>query len=84
MDAQPHTFYQNFTLGLLESKTCVGWHWFQYMDNDPANNKTDPSNRDSNKGLYNVDYEPYTPLLEQMKSLNQQIYALIDYFDGSR
>lgn len=24
--------YQNYTLALLESKYCVGWHWFKYMD----------------------------------------------------
>ena len=29
-------FDQNFTLGLLESGACVGWHWFKYMDNDPG------------------------------------------------
>ncbi len=28
------SFYQNFALGLLESKVCVGWHWFKYSDND--------------------------------------------------
>jgi hypothetical protein len=28
-------FYQNFALALLESGTCLGWHWFKYMDNDP-------------------------------------------------
>ncbi|UCF16950.1 MAG: hypothetical protein JSW59_05715, partial [Phycisphaerales bacterium] len=28
-------FYQHFTLGLLESKSCVGWHWFKYRDNNP-------------------------------------------------
>ena len=38
-------FYQNFTLALLESKGCVGWHWFRYMDNDPADLTADPSNR---------------------------------------
>ena len=28
-------FYQNFALKLIESKVCVGWHWFTYQDNDP-------------------------------------------------
>ena len=27
-------YYQKYTLGLLESKVCVGWHWFRYSDND--------------------------------------------------
>ncbi|MBQ7294040.1 MAG: agarase, partial [Clostridia bacterium] len=28
-------FYQNFTLRLLEAKNCIGWLYFQYIDNDP-------------------------------------------------
>ena len=42
---------------------------------------TDPSNRDSNKGIVNLRYEPYADLLAAMKSLNANIYALADYFD---
>jgi hypothetical protein len=74
-------FYQNFTLGLLESKGCVGWTWFKYADNDPLDTASDPSNRDSNKGVVNDKYEPYVPLLHAMGELNQRIYALADYFD---
>ena len=76
-------FYQNFTLGLLESKVCVGWHWFRYSDNDPEDTSVDPSNHDSNKGIVNSRYEPYAPLLAAMKPLNERIYALADYFDQS-
>jgi len=75
-------FYQNFTLALLESRSCVGWHWFKYVDNDPADTKVDPSNRDSNKGVVNNRYEPYLPLLDAMKQLNLRAYALVDYFDN--
>lgn len=32
-------FYENFTLGLLQSKDCVGWHWFKYVDNDPTDTR---------------------------------------------
>ena len=74
-------FYQNFTLGLLETKCCVGWHWFKYYDNDPTDTKTDPSNRDSNKGIVNVRYEPYEPLLAAMKQLNRTVYPLTEFFD---
>jgi len=74
-------FYQNFTLALLESKNCIGWHWFKYLDNDPDDLTTDPSNRDSNKGIVNLRYEPYAELMAAMKSLNANIYALADYFD---
>jgi len=74
-------FYQNFVLGLLQAKGCVGWHWFKYADNDPADTKADPSNVDSNKGIVTNRYEPYKPLLELMKELNERAYGLIDHFD---
>ena len=74
-------FYQNFTLDLLESKGCVGWTWFKYADNDPLDTTTDPSNRDSNKGIVNDEYEPYPPLLHAMAALNQRVYPLAGYFD---
>jgi hypothetical protein len=77
-------FYQNFALGLLESKVCVGWHWFRYSDNDSTDKSVDPSNRDSNKGIVNNRYEPYGPLLESMEQLNTRIYSLVDYFDRVR
>jgi hypothetical protein len=72
--------YQHFTLGLLESKYCVGWHWFKYMDNDPTVS-AEPSNTDGNKGILRINYEPYVPLVEKMKELNLRVYNLIDYFD---
>jgi hypothetical protein len=75
-------FYQNFTLGLLESKVCVGWHWFKYADNDPLEPGTEPSNRDSNKGIVTSLYEPYPALLDEMKPLNDRVYSLADYFDN--
>jgi hypothetical protein len=77
-------FYQNYVLALVESKTVVGWHWFKYMDNDPADLSTDPSNRDSNKGIVSIRYEPYAPLVDLMKALNRNVYALADYFDSRR
>jgi len=74
-------FYQNFTLALLESKHCVGWHWFKYRDNNPLDTSTDPSNRDSNKGIVNWNFQPYTPLMNAQKEINTNAYNLIDYFD---
>lgn len=35
----------------------------------------------SNKGIVNATYQPYPTLLKAMKSLNQTIFGLIDYFD---
>jgi hypothetical protein len=74
-------FYQNFALALLESKVCVGWHWFKYMDNDPDDPTTDPSNRDSNKGIVSFRYAAYEPMLGLMKALNERVYSLVRYFD---
>lgn len=77
-------FYQHFALGLLEFKGCVGWQWFKYIDNDPQATDVDPSNSDANKGIVNIRFEPYSPLLDKMKELNTRVYRLIDYFDGPR
>jgi hypothetical protein len=74
-------FYQNFVLTLLESRVCVGWHWFKYTDNDPDSNP-DPSNIDSNKGVVSNRYVPYDDLLEAMRRLNERTYRLTSYFDG--
>jgi hypothetical protein len=30
------TYYQNYTLLLLESKYCVGWIWYRFQDNDQS------------------------------------------------
>ncbi len=74
-------FYQNFNLALLESKNCVGWHYFKYQDNDPTAKGVDPSNIDANKGIVNNDYEVWQDLMEKMRELNLQVYPLIQYFD---
>jgi hypothetical protein len=74
-------FYQNFCLGLLRSRGCVGWHHFKYQDNDPENLKTDPSNRDSNKGIITNRFEEYPPFLKLMRELNENVYGLADCFD---
>ncbi len=74
-------FYQNFTLSLLESRVCVGWHWFRYSDNDPGEERADPSNLDANKGLVNNRYQPYRELLGSMKEINFRTQSIIEYFD---
>ena len=73
-------FYEQFAIGLLENRNCVGWHWFKYIDNDPAN-PGDPSNTDSNKGIVNINYQPYQPLLDVMQTVNNRVYRLANYFD---
>ena len=75
-------FYQNYNLALLESKNCIGWHYFKYQDNDPTAKGVDPSNIDANKGIVNNDYEIWEPMMKLMKELNIQVYSIIKYFDG--
>lgn len=77
-------FYQNYNLALLESNSCVGWHYFKYQDNDPTAKGVDPSNTDSNKGIVNNFYEVWTPMMELMKELNTQVYPVIQYFDRKK
>ncbi len=74
-------FYQNYNLALLESKNCVGWHYFKYQDNDPTAKGADPSNVDANKGIVDNDYNVWKPMMELMKELNNNVYSLIEYFD---
>ena len=70
-------FYENFVNELLKSGVCVGWHWFKYMDNDPTDLTTDPSNRNSNKGIVAWDFARYDPLLRRMQAMNGHVYGLI-------
>jgi hypothetical protein len=65
-----------------ETKACVGRHWSKYADNSPADLTTDPSDRDSNKGIVTSRHEPYERLLAGMKEMNREVYALADHFDG--
>lgn len=73
--------YQNFCVSLLASKSCVGWHYFRYQDNDPTSKKVDPSNTDANKGLVNNSFEYYKPLVKLMKELNDNKYNLISFME---
>ena len=65
-------FYQHFTLHLLAHCGNVGWHWFKYIDDADDN----PKKTFSNKGILDTDYQPYTPLLNDMAELNRQVYRL--------
>ncbi len=80
-------FYQNYTLRLLEAKNCIGWHWFQYLDNDPRNaigpdgRLRDVSSVNSNKGIMSSEHEEYTECTKYMAEINRNAYRLIEYFD---
>lgn len=74
-------FYQNFVRVLVKGGTCIGWHWFKYMDNDPEDTSADPSNRDSNKGIVKWNFDYWTPLSEEMNTFNHNVWNLINYYD---
>lgn len=74
-------FYQNFVIELLKSKGCIGWHWFQYMDNDPTSTDSDASNQDSNKGIVMWNCNKYTDFAEMMKEINNSTYRLAKFFN---
>ena len=57
--------FENFALQMLGTPNCVGIHWFRFVDDDG-----------SNKGVYNLDYEPYQELQDSMKNISRQMYRL--------
>ena len=86
-------FYQCFTLRLLECKNLIGWHWFQYIDNDPdpaviyttkdgVKVWKDQSSVDGNKGIVSNTHDPYTDLVNSMAQINKNVYKLIEHFDA--
>lgn len=73
-------FYQNFVINLMKSRACVGWQFFKYQDNDPADLKADPSNRNSNKGIVNSDFAWYKGMTDEMKKVNTQSWNIIRHY----
>jgi hypothetical protein len=71
-------FYEHFTLELLESPLCAGWHWYRYID------QIDQVDGDSvNKGMLTNGYENHQPLMDAMRRINTRVYDLIEFFDGT-
>lgn len=65
-------WYENTCLQLLESKCYIGWQYFRYMDDSGG----------SNKGIVSLDKKEYTDMTRWMRDLNEQVYALCDFYDG--
>ncbi|MBI4977024.1 MAG: LamG domain-containing protein [Spirochaetes bacterium] len=74
-------YYQHYVMGLLESKTCVGWHWFKYQD-DPLESTALDAAGGANKGMFDGKYEPYQPLLDWARAVNREAYPLTEFFDA--
>jgi hypothetical protein len=69
-------FYENFTLGLLQNRNVVGWHWFRYIDDGDLKTK----GKSSNKGIVDLDFKPYPELCDSMRSVHAKVYRLSDLF----
>ena len=67
-------FYQNFTLSLLRSNGCVGWHWFKYSGDEPG----------FHKGIVNSRFVPHIAMLDVMQALNRQVYPLAVHFQNEK
>uniref|UniRef100_UPI003564B93F hypothetical protein n=1 Tax=Pontiella sp. TaxID=2837462 RepID=UPI003564B93F len=60
-------FYHTHTVPLLKKvPSCVGWHWFKYADDTP----------EWQKGIVSNDGKVHQTLVEGMKIVNDQVYAL--------
>jgi len=77
-------FYETFTIKLLESRNCIGWQLFHYMDNDPGSGTSDKSSVNANKGIINNNYELYTDFTDRIAVLNKNVYKLVDYFQNKK
>ena len=63
-------FYHNFVTTLLETKNIVGFHWFKFQDDG-----------NGNKGIVDLDGNPYSELLGYMNDLHIHMYDFINYVD---
>lgn len=73
-------YYENFALGCLRQRDCLGWHWHCYMDNDPLKREFKGEVNHENKGLVNTKFQPYEPCVSLMSRLNHLIYNASDLF----
>ena len=57
--------FENFALQMLGTPNCIGIHWFRFVDDEG-----------SNKGVYNLRFEPYQQLQDSMKNFSRRMYRL--------
>jgi hypothetical protein len=58
-------YYENFTLSLLESSVCVGWHWHQYTDGLRVNT-----------GIVDAQLVPYDEVVTRVGEVNLRAHAI--------
>ena len=57
--------FENFALQMLGTPNCIGLHWFRFVDDEG-----------SNKGVYDLQFEPYQELQDSMKNISAGLYRL--------
>ena len=65
-------WYQNFTIGLMQSPHCVGWDYFKYRDDV-----------DVNKGVLTYDFKPHPAFYAAMKQSHETAYRVIQFLDSA-
>lgn len=76
-------YYQHTVLGYVESKSCIGWHWFKYQDDAKESTALDAAGG-ANKGIFDTNYQPYPAMIQRARAVNLQAYALTEFFDGRK
>jgi hypothetical protein len=61
-------FFENFVIGLLESRGNVGWHWHRFDDTNT-----------SNKGFINADSKWYFPLMDSFYKIASDVYNIRNF-----
>jgi agarase len=61
--------YKNFVTDLESSPAAVGYQWFEWCD-EPKQGRFDGEN--SNYGLVNIEDQPYTEFVTEVKAANQE------------
>lgn len=68
-------FYEHFTMALMKHPACVGFHWYRYIDDNVGANQT-------NRGIFDLELNPYTEMVNHMKLINTNVYEIRDYLLG--
>ena len=57
--------FENFAMEMLGTPNCIGFHWFRFVDDEG-----------SNKGVYNLQFQPYRELQSSMNNISKGLYRL--------
>lgn len=64
--------YREYVNSVIDNPYFVGAHWFQYIDSPLTGRAYDGENY--NVGFVNVADIPYTPFVDEVKQINEELY----------